>query len=199
MRDDALKCRFLEGIAYINTDRFDEALTLFREISREAEKLGNEGLLAVACNNLVQLHAILGNSTEALENAQETLKLFYRLKHRVGLAKLQWGIGTLMRTQGNLPAAAEAYSTAREGFVTLEMPSEVAALGLVLADVLLESGDEAGAVREILAALPIIRAQGMVPEGFAALSLLQESVRQQSVDRAALRQLHGYFEELTGR
>jgi hypothetical protein len=36
----------------------------------------------------------------------------------------------------------------------------------------------------------------MVPEGMAALSLLRESVRHQSVNRQALRDLHGYFEDL---
>jgi len=199
MRDDALKCRFLEGIAYTNTERFEEALGLFREVSSEAARLGNDALLATACNNLVQLHGILGNSAEALESAQQTLTVFQKLGNRVGLAKLQWGIGTLMRTQGNLPAALEAYGTSRDGFVELEMPSEVAALCLVLADVLLEREDETGALREILSALPIIQSQGMVPEGFAALSLLQESVRQKRIDRAALRQLHGYFEELSDR
>jgi tetratricopeptide (TPR) repeat protein len=199
MRDDALKCRFLEGIAYTNTERFDEALELFRDVSAEAGRLGNESLLAVAGNNLVQLHGILGNSNEALESARQTLTVFQKVGHRVGLAKLQWGIGTLMRTQGNLPAALEAYGTARDGFIELEMPSDVAALSLVLADVLLETGDESAAHREILRALPIIQSQGMVPEGFAALSLLQESVRQKHVDRAALRQLHGYFEELSQR
>lgn len=199
MRDDALKCRFLEGIAYTNTERFDEALDLFREVSAEAGRLGNEHLLAVAGNNLVQLHGILGNSDEALENARQTLALFQKIGHRVGLAKLQWGIGTLMRTQGNLAAALEAYGTSKDAFLELEMASDVAALSLVLADVLLEGGDEAAAMREILGALPIIQSQGMVPEGFAALSLLQESVRQKRIDRSALRQLHGYFEEVAQR
>jgi tetratricopeptide (TPR) repeat protein len=197
MRDDALKCRFLEGIAYLNTERLDDAVSLFREVSAEAKRLGNDNLLAVAGNNLVQIHALLGNSDEALDNARQTLTLFQKVGHRVGLAKLQWGIGTLMVTQSNLSAALEAYGTSKEGFLELEMPSEVAALSLLLADVLLESGDAAAALREILCALPIIQSQGMVPEGFAALTMLQESVRQKRIDRVALRQLHGYFEELS--
>jgi hypothetical protein len=35
----------------------------------------------------------------------------------------------------------------------------------------------------------------MVPEGMAALALLRESVRGRGIDRAALRELHGYFEK----
>jgi hypothetical protein len=36
----------------------------------------------------------------------------------------------------------------------------------------------------------------MAPEGMAALSLVRESVRRQEVNRQALRELHGYFQEL---
>jgi hypothetical protein len=41
--------------------------------------------------------------------------------------------------------------------------------------------------------LPIIDEEQMVPEGFAALSLLRDALRYQQVDRKALRELHGYF------
>ncbi|MBC8646314.1 MAG: hypothetical protein H7X85_04075, partial [Thermoanaerobaculia bacterium] len=50
--------------------------------------------------------------------------------------------------------------------------------------------------QEILAALPIIEELKMVPEGVAAMALLRESLRQRSINRQALRDLHGYFEEL---
>ncbi len=36
----------------------------------------------------------------------------------------------------------------------------------------------------------------MAPEGMAALSLLRESARRQEINRQALRDLHGYFEDL---
>jgi len=35
----------------------------------------------------------------------------------------------------------------------------------------------------------------MVPEGYAALSLLQESLRRRQIDQNALRNLHGYFRD----
>ncbi|MEO8430052.1 MAG: hypothetical protein ABI592_00990 [Acidobacteriota bacterium] len=194
MSNEALKCRFLEGVIDLNTQRYDKAVCLFREISVEARRLKNESLLAVACNNLVSLQGLLGHSEEALEQAQETLKVFQQLDNRVGLAKLQCGIGILMRTRGNLAGAIEAIRAAKEGFVALQMRSDVATMSLLLADLELDTGDERGAIRELLTALPVIQAENMVPEGMAAWSLLQESVRHRRVDRDALRQLHGYFE-----
>ncbi len=198
MSNDALKCRFLEGVIHINTQRYEEGILLFREICVEARGLQNEGLLAVACNNLVQLQGLLGNSEEALEQAQGTLKLFYQLDNRVGLAKLQCGIGLLMRTRGNPAAAIEALRAAKEGFIALQMRSDVSTMSLLLADLELEIGDEGAAVRELIEALPVIESENMVPEGMAAWSLLQESVRHRRVDREALRLVHGYFEDRSG-
>ncbi len=197
MREDALKSRFLEGVALMNLERFEAALTVFREICDEAERLGNDRLLAIGCNNLVQVHSYLGDSDQALSLAQETLKLFYKLDNRVGLAKLQWGVGTLLKAKGRLPAAVEAFEAAQEGFSVLEMRSDVAALHLVLADVHLELGNHSEATRHVLLAVPIIQAENMVPEGMAAFALLQESVRHQNLDRQALRDLHGYFKEVS--
>ena len=68
-----------------------------------------------------------------------------------------------------------------------------------VADLLLEVGEDSLALSTIVSALPIIDEYQMVPEGMAALSLLRESVRQNEVNRAALRELHGYFDEIAGR
>jgi hypothetical protein len=196
MAEDALKCRFLEGVALINTNRLAEASEVFRCICGEARRIQNEKLLAIASNNLVQIHGLLGESAEALTEAQETLAVFRRLNNRVGIAKLQFGMGALFRAQGKIPAAIEAYRAALTEFRDIGMRSDVAAAHLVVADLLLEMGQEAGAFREVLEALPTIDEEKMVPEGVAALSLLRESLRQQKINRQALRDLHGYFQEI---
>jgi hypothetical protein len=75
----------------------------------------------------------------------------------------------------------------------------VAALNLVIADLQLEVADERGALSSILAALPVLDELKMVPEETAAMALLRESVLQNRVNRTALRELHGYFDEVQGR
>ena len=76
------------------------------------------------------------------------------------------------------------------------MRADIAALNLVIADLLLEEGRNLEALREISEALPVISELKMAPEGMAALSLVRESARRQEVNRQALRELHGYFQEL---
>jgi tetratricopeptide (TPR) repeat protein len=196
MAEDALKTRFLEGVALMNTDRLSEAADVFRDICEEARQLRNERLFAIASNNLIQIHGLLGQSDAALAGIQETLLVFRRLNNRVGIAKLQWGLGTLLRTQGQIPAAIEAYRASLAEFAEIGMRSDVAALHLILGDLLLEIGQETPATVEILAALPVIENEEMVPEGMAALALLRESIRRRTINRQALRDLHGYFEEI---
>jgi len=193
--EDALKCRFLEGLAYWEIGQSWKAIEVFRGICAEAEALRNVRLIAQAANNLVHFYSNLGDSEEALAYSRKALPLLNQLNSRVHLAKLHGSIGDLLRRQGNLAGAIEAYRSAIAESEDIGMRGDVAARHLVLADVLLEVGQERQAEWEIRAALPIIDEEKMVPEGIAALSLLRESLLRRQIDRKALRDLHGYFQE----
>lgn len=193
MAEDALKSRFLGAAVLKETGRMLEALEAFRGIAREAEALHSEVLLGSALGNIAQIHCLLGESEEAMATAREATPLLQRLGHQVALAKLQWGVGYLLRTRGDLLGAIEAYRIAQTAFAKIGMRADVAAVHLVLADLLLDVGREREAEWEVRTALPVIDELKLVPEGFAALSLLRESLRQRQIDRGALRQLHGYF------
>jgi len=196
MHEDALKSRFLEGLALMESERLEEAREGFEQICRDAEKLGSENLLGLGYTNLIQVFGLLGDSENAIATSRMAVPVLMKVGNRIGLAKAQWGLAILLREKGQLQASIEAYRTAQREFESLEMRADVAALHLVVADLLLETGQEREAIPEVLAALPVIDELRMVPEGVAALSLLRESVRQQRINREALRDLHGYFEEL---
>jgi hypothetical protein len=121
--------------------------------------------------------------------------MLQQLGSRVHLVKLQWSMGDLLKKQGNRVAALDAYRQALGDAGELGMRGDVAAIHLVVADFLLEAGQDAQAEWEIRAALPIIDEEKMVPEGIAALALLRESLRRRKIDKQALRDLHGYFQE----
>jgi len=196
MHKDALKCRFLEAVALKEGDRLSEAGDLFRRICQDAETVGSDKLLAIASYNLLQIHGFLGQAEEAMVEAARALPILRRLNNRVGIAKLHWGLAYLLRSQGRLAESLDAFRAAQTEFSEIGMRADVAAVHLVLADVLLELGQDSQATLEVLAALPVIEEEKMVPEGMAAFSLLRESVRQQRINRQALRDLHGYFEEI---
>ncbi|HEY7573632.1 MAG TPA: hypothetical protein VIB08_00545 [Thermoanaerobaculia bacterium] len=198
MPEDAVKARFLEGLALMECERLTEAVHAFEQIAEEAQSVGSEKLVALAYANLTHIHGMRGDSERAIEASRLAIPVLTRLDDRVGLAKVHWGLARLLRETGQIAAAVEAYRTAQQAFDRIGMRADVAALSLVIADLLLELGQEAPATRIVLDALPAIQELRMVPEGMAAMQLLRESLREQRIDRPALRELHGYFEQIQG-
>ncbi len=196
MTEDSVKSQFLKAAVLKETDHLSEAIGVYKKIIGAADSPRNEGLLALAYVNLVQLHGLVGAAEDAWRDANKAAPLLRRNGDHVGLAKLFWGIGFLMRSQGESVRAIESYRATQQEFLQLGMRADVAAVHLVIADLLLDAGQDRQAEWEIRQALPIIDEYKLVPEGFAALSLLRESLRRQKIDRQALRNLHGYFEEL---
>jgi tetratricopeptide (TPR) repeat protein len=196
--ESILKCRILQAIAYKETNQLERALTIFKDVLKEARLIASERLVSSCYVNSVQIHAMRGETDAAAGLVNEALPLLRATNNRKDLAKLQWGVANLLRVDGRTPLAIDAFRVAQKEFVDLEMPGDVAAIQLVIADLLLELGQEAQAEWEIRAALPVIDELKMVPEGVAALSLLRESVRRRKIDRQALRDLHGYFDEIQG-
>ena len=196
MVEDSLKCKSLEGLALMELGELDSSLAVFKEICQAAIQSGTEQVLASAHVNLVHLHAMLGSASDALAASREAIPILKKVGNRIDLAKVEWGMATLMRRTGQAQVAIDIYRSAQRQFASMGMMADVAAGHLVVADLLLELGQEREAIVEILAALPVIDELKMVPEGVAALSLLRESVRQQRVNHQALRDLHGFFEDL---
>jgi tetratricopeptide (TPR) repeat protein len=198
MPEEALKARFLEGLALMECERLSESVEVFGRICHDAEILGNEKLVASAFVNLTHVHAMQGDAELAIGASRRAIPILKRLEDRVALAKVQWGLATLLRETGQIGGAIETYRAAQQEFGRIGMRADVAALHLVVADLLLEIGQEGTAIPAILEALPVLQELKMVPEGMAALQLLRESLREQKINRPALRQLHGFFEELRG-
>jgi tetratricopeptide (TPR) repeat protein len=193
MTEDALKCRFLEGLSWVETGDLTLAVSSFDKLRWEAGKVRSEKLLAFALVNLVHVHGMLGNTEEALSCSREALPVLAGIGNRIHVGKVHWGIGSLLRAKGQLGGAVEVYRSAQDEFRKLGMVADVASTRLMIADLLLELGQEKAALKEILATLPTIDEYKMVPEGVAALTLLRESARQQKVNHQALRDLHGFF------
>jgi tetratricopeptide (TPR) repeat protein len=196
MHEEALKSRFLEAIALTEVDELPRVIEAYRKICEKAQALGSERLLASAFVNLTHVYGMMGDADAAIEASSKAIPVLTRLGDRVALAKVQWGLATLLRETDQLEASIGAYRQAQEQFGVIGMRADIAALNLVVADLLLEQDRHDEALQEISAALPVIAELKMAPEGMAAVSLLRESARRRQVDRAALRELHGYFQDL---
>lgn len=195
--DFALKCRYVVAIALKEMGRLREALAEFHAIAEAAGKNADSNLLLFALVCVAQLNCSLGNTESALALSRELLPTLRAAKRPVLLAKLHWGLANLLRETGKPHEALSAFRAVQSDFRTLESKGEIAALHLILGDILLDLGQDREAENEVRAALPIIEELHLVPEGVAAITLLRESLRRRSIDRGALRRLHGYFEKIS--
>ena len=113
----------------------------------------------------------------------------------IALAELKWAIGEAYKAQGALRKALNSYRSARDSYRELAASGFATSLTLAIADVLLALDAPREAEWEILQALPTIEEQKMVPEGFAAVALLRESVKRRKTDPNALRELREHLQQ----
>ncbi|MFN2633291.1 MAG: hypothetical protein ABR610_07755 [Thermoanaerobaculia bacterium] len=187
MTEDLLKARFLEASTLKETGETSAAFDCF---SRLLEKLTpSETLRPLVLTHLGEEHARRGDHQLALDTYQQALSSIAPTGPSLASAHLKASIGATFRTTGQLGPATECLRAAIAEFSTLGMTAKVASGRIVLAEVLLAASRVREAEWEILAALPVIKEQRMVAEGFAATELLKETVRRRQTDTSALRDL----------
>lgn len=194
MRREEMKCRFLEALCVKALGRTDESLGLLREL-RSREEIRNEpALLGHVLLNIGDASGALGQFEAAREAYEAALPVLASSNRPIQLAELQWSLGDTYRSQGNLDLAVAFYRQSQRAYSALKMPNYLAILRVVTAEALISMERFREAEWEILAALPTIEEQKMVPEGFAAVALLKESVRRRKTDPNALRELREHLQ-----
>ena len=190
------KTRFLEGVCLRSSGRTAEASEKFTDLSNALDPVKDTGLLGQVYLDLGQCHAAEGHAEEAISCYGKATSMLSEAKRFYGIAEVKVALGELLRSQGALSAAAEAFREGVENYADVGIAGYTAYIRIILADTLLALGRNRDAEREILAALPTIEEQKMVPEGFAAVALLRESVRRRQSDPDALRDLREELRQL---
>ena len=188
------KCLLLEGLALKQSGAHEAAIAKFEALNERYLVETDPGLVGLAMATLADIHAAAGRDDQVDAAYRLALPLLKQAKRPAALAHLYSVVGETLRRQGRLKAAIRAYSASVESYNSLGMRTWVAYLRVVLAQALIEAGQPREAEWQILAALPTIEAERMVPEGFAAVALLRESIRQRKADPAALLELREYLQ-----
>jgi tetratricopeptide (TPR) repeat protein len=189
MEREAMKCRFLEAMSLKNLSRSVEALKSLQAMAADPALLKDNGMHGLVLLNLGDLSTQSGQTREGVSLYQQALPLLQRSNQAFAVAHLKGLIAETMRADGNLTAAVECFRGAIADYAGLEMVTWVAYLRIVLAETLIALDRNREAEWEILSALPTIEEQKMVPDGFAAVGLLRESVSRREADPSALRDL----------
>jgi tetratricopeptide (TPR) repeat protein len=194
MKLELAKARFLKAMSLKQLGRQKEALDVVTPLCAEPVVRHEAGLYAQILIATGELHAELGDFVRSIRAYQEAIPVVSEGGRSFVGAELKWGIGDAYRGSKNMLLASEAYQGALEDYRALQMDGKEAILRLVVGETLLQLGRAREAEWQVLAALPKIDQEKMVPEGFAAVALLRESVRLRSTDSKALGELREYLQ-----
>ena len=194
MRRELLKCRFLEGMSLKAVGQLDQAIDALDRLRTDPYLAREPRLMALVLVNLGELLSGRERYADAVSLYREALSLQKGCNQPLAMAHLKGVTGEALRQQGLLPQALEAYRAAIEEYEEAGMSTLAAYLRLVAAETLIAMSRHREAEWEIMAALPTIDEQKMVPEGFAAVALLKESVRRRKTNPDALRELREHLQ-----
>lgn len=194
MDSELAKSKYLEAVTLKESGRTTEALQKLHELGKDPLITREPRMLGMTLVNLGDVQAGLGEFTAALANYQAALQQLLVANVPFALAHLKATMADTLRRQGQLGSAINAYREAIADYSTLKMSTFAAYIRVLLAETLLQAHQPREAEWEILAALPTIDEEKMVPEGFAAVSLLRESVKQRKTDPNALTEVREYLQ-----
>jgi tetratricopeptide (TPR) repeat protein len=186
---EAAKCRLLLATTLKVVGEHSRAMELLEPLPKDPVLSDEPFLRARIFGELGDLQQLRGDYTLASAAFQAALLQLEGKETSAAGADLKIYLGATYRSLGSLSQARDAYRAGLLDYESLGMRSLVAYVHLLVAEVLLEMKRDREAEWEILAALPAIDEMKMVPEGFAALALLRESVVRRNTDRSALQQL----------
>jgi tetratricopeptide (TPR) repeat protein len=194
MLKEATRCRFMEVLSLKGSGRSSEAFELLTQLKGDENLRADPVLHGQVLVHLGDIYVAEGQLHLALKNHQEALEVLGAEGHPIVVAELKWSVGEIYRSQGTFGLALEALREAQADFRSLGMRPRVVYLHLAIAETLLAVERHREAEWEALAALSTIEEQKMVPEGFAAVALLKESVRRRKTDPNALRELREHLQ-----
>ena len=189
MRREFSKTEFLRAMTLKDSGRQQEASAVFNVLANELDARVDPQLLGQTLVEVGAFQASEGQYEEALRTYGTAFKLLKEGNRPIFLAHLKGTVGETLVQAGQAALGVESLREAISDYAALSMSTQVAYLRVFLAQVLFNLNRHREAEWEILAALPTIEEQKMVPEGFAAVALLRESVHRRKADPTALRQL----------
>ena len=194
MKLESAKARFLNAVSLKQCERSSEAVGILDELRQDQAVANEPALLGQVLVEIGEHLSVEERYVEATSCYRQAVPLIKQSNRPLALASLKVSLAETFRRQELLDHALEGYRSALADFAELGMSTYVAYLHVLVSETLISCGRHREAEWEILAALPTIEEQKMVPEGFAAVALLKESVRRRKTDPNALRELREHLQ-----
>jgi tetratricopeptide (TPR) repeat protein len=192
---EAAKAKLVLAMALKNSGRVEDALTHLEAVGDEPCMEKNPTIRAQVLSERGDALRMTDRIDEAMSCYREALPLLASGQASAGRADLRMFVAGAYRAKGALDTALTAFKSAASDYKELGMATRAAYVGVLISETLLALDRPREAEWEILQALPTIEEQKMVPEGFAAVALLRESVKRRKTDPNALRELREHLQK----
>jgi len=189
------KAAFLGAMCLKALSRDGEARQRFDALSQRLDSDQESQLLGQTLIEMGAYEASESRFESALETFGRALQLLKQADRPILVAHLKATVAETLARQGKLEASVQAYRESISDYASIGVALQAAYLRVLLAEILIQIERHREAEWELLAALPAIEEQKMVPEGFAAVALLKESVRRRKTDPNALRELREHLQK----
>ncbi len=175
------RCRVSEGLLWGQREEPEKAVTCLKKGLEEIDVSKEPRLRLVATHNLCLYLSELGRREEALGLLSQARELHGELAHSLDLVRLRWLEGRLALAIGKTEEAEAAFLEVREEFIRRGIGYDVALVSLDLAGIYARQG-RAGEMRSLGEEMvPIFKARDLAREVMAALIILQNATRMESV------------------
>jgi predicted ATPase/predicted negative regulator of RcsB-dependent stress response len=165
------------GNLHTKQGRIEEARTCYEQALALAREAGHRHTESVSLAELGLLHRKQGEMAEAQLRLDAALAIAREVGDRHLEAVILTNLGDLQRTQGRLPDAREILDQAAVILRAVDDPSDLAKLICILAEVLLDLGDQAGAAAAFHEAELLAARVGSGPESALERTVAELRVR----------------------
>jgi hypothetical protein len=195
LQKEKAKCHLLEAFAQKQLGQNPAALLNLSAAAGSLDSVRDRSLLSRVLVETGDIYQLQDQTGLALAFFEQAAALIETDETSIFGADLKMFLGGAYRSEHKLELALTAFRSAQRDFAELDLQTRATYLRLLTADVLLRMERPREAEWEILAALPVIEEQNMVPESLAVVGLLKESVRQRQTNAGALSQVLRHLEK----
>ena len=187
MHSRAEKCRLVAAMALKALGRLDEAIVLCEQLVERRGEHSPPSFLLHAYTHLADAYKERDRMPEAERSLQEAAIQLPFCERTIAAADFHLVYADHFRTRGDFSTAAEIFARAKKGYLEVGMRPFAAYASILLAETLMMLDRRAAAESELYLALPVLEELRMLPEGCAAVALLQEALRLRRLDHDVLR------------
>jgi len=175
---------------------FDISIAQYEQLLAEIRNTDDIYTLACVYQNLGELYAELGRSSEAIVPLQEARALWLKLALPGLVSKVDWALARALLADGYFSDAAAILRRLRNEFLARQMPEDAGEVGLDIVETLVATNQLAQARALTEEVIDEFRAANLNEQAITAVGYLRDLLSTTQQARQAVKHVRSYIEKL---